>query len=199
MNMNLRKRGYRLQSIREAAMKRGAGQVQWMVGLFFLLFLAVALCASLQLELYRTVSLYLEDALAASNLASAVVDLEEYGISHQILIKDPQAAYERYLWAVRENLNLDDAWNGRAGGVVQGMVRIIDYRIYNVSDGGVTIYQYDENGVMTMLHGSLGGVVSPGGIPIESTSIYSEVAFCVKGVFGVEVEAYKGNLADIMR
>ena len=61
------------------------GQTGGMAGLFITLFLGVMLCAVLQLEHYRAASLYLEDALAASNLASAVVDVQEYGISHNIL------------------------------------------------------------------------------------------------------------------
>lgn len=199
MRLNLRREGCRPQNIRNTAMTGRAGQVQWTVGLFFLLFLAVILCAALQMELYRTAALYLEDALAASNLASAVVDLEEYGISHQILIKDPEAAYERYRQALRGNLNLDDAWNGQAGSLIQGAVRIVDYRVYNVSGGDVSIYRYDGNGVMTMESGILGSVAAPNGVLIESTSVYSEAAFRVRGLFGVEVEAHKGKLADIIR
>ena len=76
--MNLRRKGYPPQSIRPRA---AGGQAGWSAGLFFLLFLAVLLRGFIQLEIYRTTSLYLEDALAASNLASAVVDVEEYGIS----------------------------------------------------------------------------------------------------------------------
>lgn len=199
MNMNLQRREYLPQSIKDVGMRRHAGAVQWTVGLFFLLFLAITLCGTLQLERYRTVSLYMEDALAASNLASAVIDLEEYGISHQILIEDPEAAYERYQWAVKGNLNLDDAWKGQEGGLVQDTVRIVDYRIYNVSDGSVTVYQYDENGVMRKWQGEIGSVEAPNGLPVDTTSVYSEAAFTVRGLFGVEAVAHKGNLVDITR
>ncbi len=49
----------------------------------------------------------MEDALALSNLASAVIDIEEYGITQKVLITDPEQAYERYCHALRENL-----WTG---------------------------------------------------------------------------------------
>lgn len=175
------------------------GQIGWVNGLFSLLFLAVFLCALLQMDFYRASSLYLEDALAASNLASAVVDVKEYGFSHKILIKDSGEAYERYKWAVKGNLNLSDGWEGQAGGVVQGAVRIMNYTVYNVNGGEVFVYHYDENGLMTSWVEILGSAAAPNGVIIESTSVYSEIAFTVKGFLGVEVQAHKGNLADIAK
>ena len=197
--MNLRKKECPLQSIKSAAMAREPGTTGWTVGLFFLLFLAVYLCAFLQLELYRTASLYLEDALAASNLASAVVDLEEYGISHKILVEDPRASYGLYRWAVRENLNLDEAWRGRDGGVISSQVRVVEYTVYTVTGENVEIYHFDGNGVLSQRSGVLGNVEAPNGRIIENTSVYSEIAFMLRGVLGIEVEAHKGNLADITR
>ncbi len=178
-------------------LKKENGQIGWTIGLFSLLFLGMFLCTLLQIELYRTTSLYLEDTLAASNLASAVVDLKEYGRTHKILIEDSGEAYERYRRAVKGNLNLNEAWEGQAGGVVQGNVQVKNYTIYNVDGRIVTVFQYDENGLMTSWIDILGSVYSPNGILIESTSVYSEITFMVKGLFGIEIQAHKGNLADI--
>jgi len=180
-------------------MAKNCGQTAWTNGLFSLLFLAVFLRVLLQLEAFQASSLYLEDALAASNLASAVVDVKEYGYSHKILLKDPEEAYERYKWAVKGNLNLSDSWEGQSGSVVQGPVRIMNYTVYNVSGDEVTVYHYDENGLMTSWVEILGSSAAPNGVVIESTSVYSEIAFVVKGFLGVEVQAYKGNLADIAK
>lgn len=195
MAMNLRKKGYPRQNIKP---KASGGQVAWAAGMFFLLFLAIFLRVFLQLEVYRTTALYLEDALAASNLASAVIDVEEYGISHKVLVKNPEEAYERYRWAVKGNLNLDDAWKGQEGSIVQGQVRIVNYTLYNVGDNEITVYHYDENGLLSEWQELPGGAVAPNGIVIEATSVYSEIVFMVKGFLGTEVEAHKGNLADIV-
>ena len=62
--MNLKKKRFLLRSTE-------SGQIGWTAGLFFLLFLGVLLCAFLQMEVFRSSSHYLEDALALSNLASA--------------------------------------------------------------------------------------------------------------------------------
>ncbi len=174
------------------------GQIQWTVGLFFLLFLGILLCFLLQLLRYHMTSIYLEDTLAASNLASAVVDLEEYGISHEILISEPNQAYIRYCSAVKGNLNLNEEWECTNKQLVSGAVSIVNYTVYNVQEGAVTIYSIDENGQISSGKGELGGVRAPNGILIESTSIYSEISFAVKGLFGMEVKAHKGKLVDIV-
>ena len=84
------------------------GQVSWVFGLFLLLFLSILLCMQLQIALYRESAMYMEDALALSGLASAVIDVEEYGITQKVRITDPEEAYERYCHALKENLGLDD-------------------------------------------------------------------------------------------
>lgn len=192
--MILRRSGFPRQSIEETE----AGQLEWVTGLFFILFLGILLCGILQLDVFRASAAYLEDALAASNLASAVIDVEEYGISHAILVKDPDEAYEIYLSALRGNLNLNEEWECPAKGLISGRVSVLNYTVYNVKDRVVEIYHYDENGRIFFSSGILGGVQSPDGKTIESTSIYSEITYPVRGIMGVEAQARKSNLADIV-
>ena len=190
----MKRSGFPRQSIEETE----AGQLEWVTGLFFILFLGILLCGILQLDVFRASAAYLEDALAASNLASAVIDVEEYGISHGILIRDPEEAYTIYLSALRGNLNLDEEWECPAKGLIGGKVSVLDYTVYNVKDNRVEIYHYDENGRMTFSEGVLGSVQAPNGKWIESTSIYSEVTYPVRDIMGVEAQAQKSNLADIV-
>lgn len=197
--MLLRKRECLRQNIKNLFAGKEKGQIGWIAGLFFTLFLGVTLCAELQIESYRAASLYLEDTLAASNLASAVIDVQEYGISHNILIADPAEAYAIYRLAVMENLNLDAAWEGQSGGLVQGRVGIVRYIVYNVRDSEVAIYHFDADGRMTQSRESLGNAKAPNGIFIESTAVYSEITFEVQGPLGGTVRAHKGNLADVTR
>ncbi len=174
------------------------GKVEWTAGLFFLLFLGIFLCAQLQIESYRATALYLEDALAASNLASAVIDIREYGISNAVRIADPQAAYERYEAALKENLGLDENWECANQGLITGPVNVEDYIVYNVREDVVTAWHVEENGTVWEEKGVLGKFCSPEGIPVEATGVYSELSFPVKGFLGVTVEARKGKLVDIV-
>ena len=189
--MNLKKKRFLLRSTE-------SGQIGWTAGLFFLLFLGVLLCAFLQMEVFRSSSRYLEDALALSNLASALIDVEEYGISHKLVIPDPQQAYERYKEAVKGNLNLNDSWECPAVGMISGPVSIVEYRVYNVNGNDVLVTQFDENGLISSWQETLGNAVAPNGVAVESTGVYSEIAYQVEGLFGVSVRAHKGKLVDVV-
>lgn len=180
------------------ARAKARGQVEWVAGMFFSLTLAILLCVQLQIMAYRATGLYLEDALAASNLASAVIDLEEYGISHTIQIKEPMKAYGLFCYAVKENLNLNEAWENPNKSIISGPVQITEYIVYSVADREVTISRIYPNGQMWQERNVLGNVRAPNGMLVESTSIYSELSFPVQGLFGTEVEAHKGKLVDVV-
>ncbi len=190
--MNLKKRECLLQSTE-------SGQIGWVTGLWFLLFLWVLLCACLQRELFRASSQYMEDALAASNLAAAVIDVEEYGISHRLLIHSPEEAYVRYRTAIKGNLNLNDGWECGNKRMISGPVCIENFTVYNVSGSDVEVCSFDKNGRMTRRQGVLGQETAPNGILIEHTGIYSEISYQIRGLFGIRVTARKGKLADVVR
>lgn len=178
--------------------RRCEGYIGFISGLFLMLFLAVVLCTNLQVESFRASALYLEDALAASNLASAVIDLQEYGISHVVTIADPLAAYQLYCDAVRGNLGLNDQWEGSNQALIAGRVTVESYIVYNVGQDCVTVHIVDPAGGIYSWQGALGAVTAPSGQVVENTGVYSEISFPVKGIFGMEVIAHKGKLVDIV-
>lgn len=174
------------------------GKVQWTAGLFFLLFMTILLCAYLQMDGYRMTSLYLEDALAASNLASAVIDIQEYGISQTVWISDPTEAYGLYMRALRANLNLDDNWECANKSLISGPVTVEEYTIYNVKNDRIAIWHMGENGQSWEEEDMAGEVYAPDGSLVEATGVYSRISFEVEGFLGVTVTARKGKLADIV-
>lgn len=176
-----------------------SGQVGWTLGVWFALFLGIVLCALLQMEAFRASSQYMEDALAASNLAAAVIDVREYGISHRLQIDSPEAAYERYRRAVRENLDLDDRWECGNRGLISGPVCIESFIVYNVSGGEIDVCRFDKSGAAVRWHGTVGQERAPNGIKVDNTGVYSEISYQVKGIFGIEVTARKGKLADVVK
>lgn len=177
---------------------REQGQIGFITGLFLILFLAVVLCANLQVESFRASALYLEDALAASNLASAVIDLEEYGISHTVKIADPLAAYGLYCDAVKGNLQLNEQWECGNQALIAGPVTVETYIVYNVQGDTVTVHTVDNAGQVHTWQGVKGAVAAPNHVEVEHTSVYSEISFSVKGIFGMEVKAHKGKLVDVV-
>lgn len=175
------------------------GQASWVFGLFLMLFLAILLCMQLQVALYRESAMYMEDALALSNLASAVIDIEEYGITQKVLITDPEKAYERYCHALRENLGLDHNFTARNRKLISGQVEIQNYTIYNVAAGLVEVWQRDRDGTVSVWSGTIGNVQAPNGQMIEETGVYSEIMYPVEGFLGTRVTAHKGKLVDVIR
>ncbi len=178
--------------------RREEGSIGWVTGVFFVLFFMILLCAELQLAAYRASGGYLEDALAASNLASAIIDIETYGISHEVRIAESAAAYGRYTDAVKVNLQLDDSWQCANSVLISGPVTVERYIIYNVGKEAVEILEVEAGGRVRQSWGLPGNVAAPNGIPVTHTGIYSEISFPIKGFLGMEVQAHKGKLIDIV-
>ena len=179
--------------------KKKSAEIEFITGMFLLIMLTALLVTQLQVGLFRTSASFVEDALAASNLASAVIDIQEYGRTHTIIIKSPEQAYELYREAVRQNLKLDDNWENSNKDLIYGQVEILQYEVYNVKGKDVTIYSFGAEGeAVTFRKDGVGEVQTPDGTTVESTSVYSRIGFPVKGVFGVEIAAEKQKTVDIV-
>lgn len=189
----MKKRGFPRQSISNAS---DEGQITLCVSLFFLLFFSILLVSQLQLEMMRASGTYVEDALAASGLACALIDLREYGSTHVIRIADERTAYESYCRSLRVNLGLDDHWECANQRLIAGPVTIENYTIYNVSGEEVEICRLD-NGKEERSRGERGKTYAPNGQLIERTGIYGEISYPFKGLFGMTVTARKGKLVEI--
>lgn len=185
--------------LRQSIKDKDSGQVEWTFGLFWVLILAIVMYTNLQLASWQSASMYMEDALAASNLASALIDLEEYGKTHKMIIRDCEKAYEVYCGALKENLSLDESGECGNKELFVGPVEIVDYIVYNVEGNLVEIVQVGNDGkILQKTSGVKGNVTSPDGSVIESTGVYSRLKFAVKGFPGINIEAQKGKLADIV-
>ena len=189
--MKYGKREYRLPKTenRQETEKAESGQVSWVLGLFLILFLAILLYMQLQLAMYKASARYLEDALALSNLASAVIDIREYGSTHKVHITDQEQAYAGYCSAVRENLGLNENYEAVSHKLISGKVEIRNYIIYNVTGTKGRILEWE---------GTLGEVRTPGGQTIENTGVYSEITYPVEGFLGITVTAEKSKLVDVV-
>lgn len=174
-----------------------SGQIGWVIGLWYLLFFSVLLMACLQLEVYRASSGYLEDALASSNLAAAVIDVEEYGKTHRVLIGNVFSARDCFEQVLKLNLGLNDNWECENREMISGPVRAEVFIVYNVDEAEVVSYRFDNAGNLQLEHNPPGSVVAPNGVPVEATGIYSEISYEISGIFGTTVRARRGKLVDV--
>ena len=179
--------------------RKHKGQIGCITALFLVIIICIVLAFELQVDLYTHVSSMVEDSLASANLAAAVIDIEQYGIDHRILIEDPDASFELWKDVFRTNLGLDASWEMADRNVISGPVDLTDYIVYNVDGNDVHIYRYGHSHSVQTVPGGLGTVESPDGKLIESTSIYSRVEFPVSGSFGITVTGMKQQLVDVVR
>lgn len=175
------------------------GKVEIFVGMYMVVFLLILLSVQLQMRIFMATSTYMEDALAASNLASAVIDVREYGMTHIVKIASPDDAFELYCEALKQNLSLNDEWESGKKDLIYGQVEILKYEIYNVEKNNITIYSYGTEGeYVRALPNGLGSLYTPDGVHVESTSVYSKIRFPVKGILGIEIDAKKDKTVDIV-
>lgn len=178
--------------------RKRRGEIATFTLVYLILFMLVIVAFALQIRQYLALSSDTEDALAASNLATAVVDIREYGISHNLIIADTDHAYQIYQDAIRVNLGLTNAWMDSTGRI-SGPVAIEQYVVYNVRGQDVEVHSYGPGVTYaSVVTGGKGNLTAPNGKKIESTSIYSRISYRVAGYFGTDVPAVKDNLADIV-
>lgn len=180
------------------ARKEVSGSVQVVTAIYFMVFLGILLYTQFQLFLFRASGMYLEDALAVSNLAAAVPDVGEYGASRRVRIGDVREAYSRYEAALKENLGLNDSREAFNTALIDGTVIIEQFIVYNVDEDQVVISYVSEQGVVREERDVVGNVRTPDDNPVTHTGIYSEISFQVKGFAGITVRARKGKFVDIV-
>lgn len=196
-----RRKECRLPKIRQGErLKKERGQIDVITGMFYLLMVFIIVLFAFRMTQYMVTSAVVEDALAASNLASAVIDVEEYGKSHTIYIQDPESAFLLYREALCRNLQLDEYLNSTNAEILASKVRIEEYIVYNVLGDLVEIYVMDESGqIIEYGTGKTSEVFTPDHVLVETTTIYSRIAFGVKGLWNQIIPAKKEKSIDIVR
>ena len=179
---------------------KGSGKIEFFTGLLAVFIVTLVMFVCLKISHFMIAGAYVEDALAASNLASTLIDVEEYGKSYTLRIGDPQSAYEIYKEALAVNLALDENGVSSQKELLEGQVKILTYMVYNVEGDRVNVYSLSEGETMQLLYsGEIGQVHTPDGIFVETTTIYSRVSFGVKGLGKQYIYAEKEKSADVKR
>ena len=176
-----------------------SGQVDIIMGMFALFLVVIALYAGLKVSHFMITGAYVEDALTASNLASALIDVEEYGRNRVIRIADPRLAYQIYKEALSVNLQLDEEGRSFQRELLEGPVKVLAYIVYNVEGNQVKAYAFTEEGSLEeTAPGQVGWVFTPDGVQVETTTVYSRVRFGVKGLGQQYIQAEKEKSVDIV-
>ena len=173
-------------------------QIEMICPMLIMLVMLVIIGYEMQINQLEATKTYTEDALAMSLLASAVADVGEYGMYHNLVISDAEEAFGRYKRALKTNMGLGDDWCSSNTQAISGQVEIEEYIIYNVRGSDVEIISMGQTPGRNVAVGGLGTVAAPNGQMIASTSVYSRITFPVDGIWGLHVDAVKDKLVDIV-
>lgn len=150
------------------------------------------------LEVMRAgyVSQYLEDSLTQANLAAILIDPYHYGSTGELIFENVEATRELFLDTLHKGLGEEDV--RQKLGLMED-VRLVDFRVYEVTSLGIAEFMYDEYGQgRQTLFESGAAVEAPDGTNIQNSSIYAKIAVPVEFLFGVEVTAIKEHCVDIV-
>jgi len=190
----------RQRKIKESCPGKSRGQIEMAVGMFSIFMITLVMVAGLKVAQFMITGAYVEDALAASNLASALIDIEEFGRSRVIRINDPVKTYGIYKEALSQNLMLDEDGRSFQRELLEGYVEVISYIIYNVEGDQVQVISFNGGDVQPeVAFHDLGTVHTPDGVLVETATVYSKVRFNVKGLGQVYIQAEKEKSVDIKR
>ena len=179
---------------------KSEGHIDVVVGMMLFLVLVVALLFGFRMSQFMITASGVEDALAASNLASAVIDLEEYGKSHTIQIPDTEMAFWTFREALCYNLRLDEQMDTANTDLLAAPVEIKEYIVYNVKGNVVEAQIRDGKGqLLRQETGTKGMVYTPDKVCVETTTIYSRVGYWVEGLMGQVLYGEKEKSVDIVR
>lgn len=181
-------------------MKKDDGFLEQQISLLAVILAAFLIAVLVQLFLHQAAAGILENALAASNLASAVIDLEEYGSSGNLVVTEPEECYQIYSRALKDNLGLDEEWTRPDSSIVSGQVQVYEYSLYEVRGEDVTQYTCAQTGGISRTEhaGGTGKVAAPDGTVIHSTSVYSRIGFPIR-FLGLQLDVRMDKCVDVWK
>lgn len=179
-------------------MRKDRGIIEYSLSLIFLMICVLVILLTFSFRRSIIERTYLEDGLAASTLAAAIIDTDVYGESEELIISDTDRAYLTFKQTLKTNLGLDDSFMPTSEAFMESQVNVLEFRVYNVKEGLVTETLYDEHGNKQV---QILGVatMTPNNKVIESTTVYSKIEFDVKGYMNQVQRETMEYCADVVK
>lgn len=139
-------------------MKKDEGFIQYALCIMLISICALIMLYTLRMRIVQEQKAFIEDGLTSSTLASAVVDLNEFGTYEYIRSgsnnnwdEEEQKLYDLFVENLKINLNLNDAMYPTAtNGIITSKVSVVNFWIYNKeldAVAGSIIKDYNGNWV----------------------------------------------------
>lgn len=180
-------------------LKKKKGSIEMFISSMIFIMIALVVVMMMRLKVIKLTKSYIEDGLVASNLASATIDLNEYGTTNKIVNNDFQKSFNDYCVALKDNLNLDNNFTPKKKTLINSEVDIVNFTIYNVVDSDIEMIRRESNGSITRQSypNKVGIMKAPNGATINTTMVYSKIGFELKGYMNDTHYVYKESSVDI--
>ena len=176
--------------------KKDRGAIHKLLAMIVLMWAVI--CWSVLLDVMRAgyVNRYLEDSLTQANLAAILVDPYHYGSTGELVFENVEETKRVFSEFLEKRLGSEET--RQKLGITED-AEILDFRVYEVSDGGTTEFVYDAyNHCRQARYDKETVVTAPDGTDIQNSSIYAKIAVPIEFLFGVEVTAIKEHCVDIV-
>ena len=176
--------------------KKDEGAIHKLFALIAVLWLVICWSAFLQILKAGYVSRYLEDCLTQANLAALLVDPYHYGSTGEMVFEDVEDTRRIFKEVLDAGIGSMD--NRKKLGITEA-VRIVDFRVYEVTSSGTQEFSFDESGVYrTSQYEDGSRVEAPDGTIIVNSALYARIEVPVEFLFGVQIMAQNEHCVDMV-
>ena len=181
-------------------LKKKKGSIEMFISSMIFIIITLVIVMQLRLKEVKVTQSLIEDGLVASNLASATIDLKEYGTTNHIINNNFNKSFDDYVVALKHNLNLDNNFMPKNKNLINGKVDIIEFTLYNVVGNDIQMTKRESDGSITKqtYANKLGVMTTPNGTIIKSATIYSKIGFELRGYLKDTLYVYKDGSVDVV-
>lgn len=166
--------------------------------MFFLLVMMVVFCYQIYIAEIIQAGRTIEDALAAAELAAAVVDLQELGRTGKVCFQETETVHANFMYHLKNNLQMDTEGRSKMDILSVGPITIEDFRVYEVLENEVIEHRFGKSGKELQTNRwEKGLAVTPDGVVVMETSIYGKCRFYVRGMNDTTIMGEKEKTVDI--
>lgn len=168
-------------------MKKKEGKIEVFISCIALIMVVLIVIMSVKLKEIKLTKNYIDDGLVSSLLASATIDLKEYGSSNNIINNDPEQSYYLFKDTLKSNLNLNNDFSAKNSNLITDKVNIEKFVIYNVkTSNDIEIIEVENGKIVNKTKENSGVLTTPEGVKIEKTTFYAKISFYVSGYLNNE-------------
>lgn len=167
--------------------KDGTGDFVFPMYMILFCVMLFSYCYYDQLLYYTKINV--EDSIAASTLASACINLYDYGDFDNMSYEIINSCYDLFEKSFKENMKLDnnfmpkqDSFNAT---LIAQPIEVLEFSYYCIRND--IVYKTTKNGGINIEKGYVGQVTTPNGNVISQTTIYVKILIYIENPYTKEL------------